>query len=221
MAKGKYWGIELYNLEQYKLDRANVVGHKCGAIDIHFDELDGIINITKFSKRFMNKSQSWFSQRLHGSRVMRKEFAFKEKEFEMIAAGYRELARQLNQYADELDKAEMCVYEQPKPKTDDCIFYDGNDNIPKNIKDLPSGLTFWEAEKMWVKNKGTETEMKAIKFFLDCRVKQSIYELSPFLCACLFSVYCSMSDTDPKVLALTFENDILTKYLEQRKIFNK
>lgn len=105
--KGNYYGLKLYDVEQYKKDRANCVTFKEGAISAQFDELAGIINLTQFSKRFFGKTHSWFSQRLHGSIVMNKEQSFKENEYAQIAAGFRELAKQLNQYADELDKADI------------------------------------------------------------------------------------------------------------------
>lgn len=106
MARGYYYGLKLYNLDNYINDREKCVKFKAGAISAHFDELCGIINLTKFSRRFFNKTHSWFSQRLHGSIVMNKEQAFKDEEYKQISAGFRELAKQLNQYADELDRAE-------------------------------------------------------------------------------------------------------------------
>lgn len=109
MAKGKYFGLEVFNLDSYLANREEVVKGKDGAVSVAFTELDGMLNLTKFSRRFFGKSQSWFSQRLHGSLVMRKEQSFKEEEYAKIAEGFRELARQLGQYADELDKAGMDV----------------------------------------------------------------------------------------------------------------
>ncbi|MBR6250131.1 MAG: DUF5053 domain-containing protein [Bacteroidales bacterium] len=106
MAKGNYYGIDIYNLDRYLAERKETIKVKGGALSLQFVELDGLINISKFSKRFMHKSQSWFSQRLHGALVMRKEQEFKEQEYARIAESFRELARQLNQYADEIDAAE-------------------------------------------------------------------------------------------------------------------
>ena len=105
--KGVFFGVEPYNLDNYLKHRNIIIQSKDGAVDVQFSELGGMINITKFARRFMNKSQSWFSQRLHGCLVMKKEQSFNEEEYKKIAEGFRELARQLNQYADEIDKAEM------------------------------------------------------------------------------------------------------------------
>lgn len=109
MARGYYYGLKLYNLDGYIEARERCVKYKGGALSAHFDELSGIINLTKFSRRFFNKTHSWFSQRLHGSTVMNKEQSFKDEEYKQIAAGFRELAKQLNQYADELDRAESDI----------------------------------------------------------------------------------------------------------------
>ena len=109
MAKGKYFGLEVFNLDSYLANRKESMKRKDSATALMFTELDGMLNLTKFSRRFFGKSQSWFSQRLHGSLVMRKEQSFKEEEYAKIAEGFRELAKQLEQYADELDKAGMDV----------------------------------------------------------------------------------------------------------------
>lgn len=105
MARGNYYGLKHYDADRYAANRPDYITYKGGTLDAQISELNGIINLTKFSQRFFGKSQSWFSQRLHGSVVMHKEQEFKPKEYEQIANGYRELARQLFQYADELDNA--------------------------------------------------------------------------------------------------------------------
>lgn len=105
MAQGKYYGLELFDIDRYISDRQNCITNKGGALNTQIDELCGIINLSAFARRFFGKSQSWFSQRLHGSLVMHKEQSFKSNEYAQIADGFRELARQLNQYADELREA--------------------------------------------------------------------------------------------------------------------
>lgn len=69
------------------------------------EDLDGILNLSAFSKRFFGKSQSWFSQRIHHSVVMYKSQIFKEKELDQIACGFKELAKQLERYANEIEMA--------------------------------------------------------------------------------------------------------------------
>lgn len=105
MKSEKFFGLDIFDLDSYIQHRSELVKEKSGAVTIQFNELDGTINITKFSKRFFGKSHSWFSQRLHGSLVMKKEQSFKEEEYNKIAEGFRELAKQLNQYADEIERA--------------------------------------------------------------------------------------------------------------------
>ena len=105
MARGNYYGLHLYDLDEYLKNRSDSILDKGGALNVQINELGRIINFSEFSRRFFGKSQSWFSQRLHGSLVMHKEQEFKPKEYEQIADGFRELAKQLYQYADELDNA--------------------------------------------------------------------------------------------------------------------
>lgn len=53
----------------------------------------------------MGKSHSWFAQRVNNYAVNGEKAFFSDVEYAQIADGFRELARQLNQYADELSEA--------------------------------------------------------------------------------------------------------------------
>ena len=107
MAEGYYYGRKIFNIDEYKKHRSDAIAYKDMAVMLQFEELDKIINVSKFSKRFMSKSQSWFAQRVSGYLVNGGKARFTESDYKQIAAGFRELARQLSQYADEIDKAEM------------------------------------------------------------------------------------------------------------------
>ena len=102
----EYYGIQVHNLEDYRTHRAETIKDKDLAIMLQFVELDKIINASKFSKRFFNKSHSWFAQRVNNYAVNGEKAFFTNAEFETLANGFRELARQLNQYADELDNGD-------------------------------------------------------------------------------------------------------------------
>lgn len=106
MAEGKFYGIQLLDVESFLANRQNCLKSKSVALEAQMAELQGIINVSAFARRFFGKSQSWFAQRQHHSLVMHKEQSFKAEEYSQIVAGFRELAKQLNQYADELDRAE-------------------------------------------------------------------------------------------------------------------
>lgn len=103
----EYFGRKISDIEQYQKNREGAVKYKDCALILQFAELDRMLNISKFSKRFLRKTQAWFSQRLNKCVVNGEKIAFKEQDYVRIAAGFRELAKQLDQYADELDKAEM------------------------------------------------------------------------------------------------------------------
>lgn len=104
---GKFFGFDIYNVEKYIETRKGTIKDKRNALFTHYTELNGIVNFAEFSRRFMARSRSWFIQRVNGSLVMNKKASFKECEYRKIADGFRELAQQLNQYADEIDRAEM------------------------------------------------------------------------------------------------------------------
>ena len=103
----EYFGRKISDIEQYLKNREGAVKYKDCAVILQFAELDRMLNISKFSKRFMSKTHAWFSQRLNKCVVNGEKITFKEQDYTRIAAGFRELARQLNQYADDLDNAEM------------------------------------------------------------------------------------------------------------------
>lgn len=107
MEKQNYYGLKVADLERYKASRVESMKYKNIAVSMQFIELDRIVNAAKFSRRFCGKSQSWFAQRLNNYAVNGKNTFFTKEDYDKISEGYRELAKQLNQYADELDKAEM------------------------------------------------------------------------------------------------------------------
>ncbi|MBR6250710.1 MAG: DUF5053 domain-containing protein [Bacteroidales bacterium] len=102
----EYYGKKVADVERYKESRKGAILYKDLALMLQFEELDKIINVSKFSKRFMHKSQSWFAQRTSGMTINGEKVKFKPDEYARIAESFRELARQLNQYADEIDAAE-------------------------------------------------------------------------------------------------------------------
>jgi len=107
MAKGNYYGLKLYNLDDYLYWRGQCIGDKGGALSTQITELNKILNISVFSKRFLKKPQKWFNEKLKESSLLHTKTEFTVEEYSQIVNGYRELARQFNQYADELEKAKM------------------------------------------------------------------------------------------------------------------
>ena len=101
----KIYGIEVADKEKYLRIREELLKHKQTILTTQFDELNGIINITQFSRRYFDKGHAWFSQKLHNSLVLSKNKQFTSSEIKQIAESYRDLANQLLSYADELDAA--------------------------------------------------------------------------------------------------------------------
>jgi hypothetical protein len=91
------------NIDNYEADRAECIKYRSGAISVAFDELDGIINKSAFTRDYMHKSQGWFSQRLHGAHVCCTDVQFKPDEARLIAASFRDIARRLEGLASEIE----------------------------------------------------------------------------------------------------------------------
>ena len=70
-----------------------------------FVELDNLINKSALAQQYFEKSQSWFSQRLHGCTVQKKEISFKPEEYHQLANAFRDIAKRLQTHADEIDEA--------------------------------------------------------------------------------------------------------------------
>lgn len=107
-AKIMYLGKrEIYNLAEYEERRKKCIEYKPDATATAFSELEDIINKTQLARQYFGKSQSWFSQRLHGCAVLDKPMAFKEAEYHELAEAFRDIARRLQAHADEIDAAKL------------------------------------------------------------------------------------------------------------------
>lgn len=88
--------------------RAELMQEKQGAVWQIFFELNGLINVSKFARIFLKKSHAWFMQRVNGYDVNHKPAKFTPEDYGRISTSFRDLAKRLNEYADELDKAQVC-----------------------------------------------------------------------------------------------------------------
>lgn len=86
-------------------NRKTVVSFKEGAIFNSFLELEGLINKSAIAKQYFGKTQSWFSQKLHGATVCDKQRSFTSEEAHQLAESFRDIAKRLSAHADEIDNA--------------------------------------------------------------------------------------------------------------------
>lgn len=98
---------EILNLAEYEERRKKCIEYKPDATVTAFSELEDIINKSQLAKQYFGKSQSWFSQRLNGSTVLKKSMAFKEDEYRKLAEAFRDIAKRLIAHADEIDAAKF------------------------------------------------------------------------------------------------------------------
>lgn len=85
--------------------RAEQMKVKSEAVWVVFHELDGLLNVSKLAKEYFHKSQSWFAQKINGYSVNNKERTFTKDEYNQITESFRDIAKRLNRYADEIDAA--------------------------------------------------------------------------------------------------------------------
>lgn len=78
---------------------------KSEAVWVIFNELKGLLNVSKLAREYFHKSQSWFAQKMNGYSVCNKERAFTSEEYKQLADAFRDIAKRLNKYADEIDSA--------------------------------------------------------------------------------------------------------------------
>lgn len=101
MYQGK---IKVANPERNEEERNKVITYRGGAIFNAFVELDGIVNKSEFAKQYMEKTHSWFSQKLHGCPVGGAKKEFTSDEAAKIAESFRDIAKRLLALADEIDQ---------------------------------------------------------------------------------------------------------------------
>lgn len=100
MYQGK---IKVANPERNEKDRNSVITYRGGAIYNAFVELDGVVCKSEFAKQYMEKSVSWFSQKLNGCPVGGVKRGFSADEARKIAESFRDIARRLEALSEEID----------------------------------------------------------------------------------------------------------------------
>lgn len=90
--------------EKHEETRKDCVNYRGGAIYTAFIELDGIINKSEFARQYMEKTHSWFSQKLHGCPVGGAKKEFTSAEAAKIAESFRDIAKRLCALAYEIDE---------------------------------------------------------------------------------------------------------------------
>lgn len=98
---------KIHNPEEYEERRKKCIEYKPDATATAFSELEDIINKSQLAKQYFDKSQSWFSQRVHGCTVLNKTMSFKEDEYHQLAEAFRDIAKRLQAHADEIDAAKL------------------------------------------------------------------------------------------------------------------
>lgn len=95
----------ILDIVEYEKRRIKCIEYKPDATFTAFSELEDIINKSQLARQYFERSQSWFSQRLHGCTVLKKSAAFKEEEYHRLAEAFRDIAKRLQAHADEIDAA--------------------------------------------------------------------------------------------------------------------
>ena len=78
---------------------------KSGATYVAFMELKGVINNSGIAREYFHRSPSWLLQRINGNTVFDKKAGFRPEEYQQLAEAFRDIARRLQQHADEIEAA--------------------------------------------------------------------------------------------------------------------
>lgn len=97
---------KIFDTEKYEQHRKIDVSYKNGAIDVAFNELEGIIDGKVFAEQYFNQTEEWFAGRLEACTLLR-EGKFTSDECHELAEAFRDIAKRLNAHADEIDAAKM------------------------------------------------------------------------------------------------------------------
>ncbi|MDE5643584.1 MAG: DUF5053 domain-containing protein [Muribaculaceae bacterium] len=87
--------------------RQQQISVKSEAQWVAFMELNGLINTAALSREYFKRSAGWLSQRINGSKVFGKPAEFRPEEYHQLAEAFRDIARRLQQHADEIDAAKL------------------------------------------------------------------------------------------------------------------
>lgn len=104
MAKSK---ITFEQLNDPAFRRRELLKDKAGAAWITFHELDSIINISKFSETYFERTHAWFVQKLYGYDVNHRKKRFTADEYTHMVESLRDLAARLGEYAAAIEAADM------------------------------------------------------------------------------------------------------------------
>ena len=80
--------------------RAQLITEKSGAVFVIFNELNGLLNKTRIAEDYFQRTHAWCT--LH-----KVQYGFTESEYHQLAEAFRDIARKLNIYADEIEAAVM------------------------------------------------------------------------------------------------------------------
>lgn len=87
--------------------RKEQMKEKSEAVWVAFLELDGLVNVSRFAREYLGRSQSWFVQKLRGMNVCGRRRHFTADEYAVISESFRDIARRLDEYADAIDGAKI------------------------------------------------------------------------------------------------------------------
>lgn len=85
--------------------RARQVTIKSEAVWVAFLELRGLINASGIARQYFSRSAAWITQRINGNIVFGKKASFRPEEYSRLSEAFRDIARRLMKYADEIDAA--------------------------------------------------------------------------------------------------------------------
>lgn len=69
-------------------------------------DLDRLINKSALAKQYLGKTHGWFSQKLHRPMMCDRQRSFSDEELRRLSDAYRDIARRLAGYDNDIDNAQ-------------------------------------------------------------------------------------------------------------------
>ncbi len=86
--------------------RAKQMAVKSEAVWVVFNELGGLINVSRLAKDYFGRTHGWLAQKINRYSVDGKIRQFTPEEYAQLSEAFRNIAKRLEKYAEEIDSAE-------------------------------------------------------------------------------------------------------------------
>ncbi len=104
---------EKWQTEESNENRKCIIETKGGAAWNTFIELEGIVSEKEFAKQYLGHTKIWLSEKIENCGLENRN-QFTEEEYTLVVDSLRDIAKRLLAHADEIEAAEIFIFEKEK-----------------------------------------------------------------------------------------------------------